>query len=228
MKHWIVFLASWVLSSLMVAHAQETAASPSASVETIQGIDVDAERQRIRRERAKSEEDYKRALKACYQTFAVNRCKQQALDLKIQNDNALRQQDIVLNDAVRKQRSDQALQRIEEKNSAEQQFKEQEERDQRRNAYLDKLQENLEKNEKQLQKQDEVEANRERYQQRLDDIQERRRVMAEKAAQAAKKREENDRKQQEAQKHRQSVQRDAAERKPDVPGLPLPSTSDKP
>ena len=228
MKHWIVFLASWVLSSLMVAHAQQTAVSPSASVETIQGIDVDAERQRIRRERAKSEEDYKRALKACYQTFAVNRCKQQALDLKIQNDNALRQQDIVLNDAVRKQRSDQALQRIEEKNSAEQQFKEQEERDQRRNAYLDKLQENLEKNEKQLQKQDEVEANRERYQQRLDDIQERRRVMAEKAAQAAKKREENDRKQQEAQKHRQSVQRDAAERKPDVPGLPLPSTSDKP
>ena len=52
--------------------------------------------------------------------------------------------------------------------------------------------------------------------------------MAEKAAQAAKKREENDRKQQEAQKHRKSVQRDAAERKPDVPGLPLPSTSDKP
>jgi hypothetical protein len=195
---------------------------------TIQGIDVDAERQRIRRERAKSEEDYKRALKACYQTFAVNRCKQQALDVKIKSDNALRQQDIVLNDAVRKQRSDQALQRIEEKNSAEQQFKEQEERDQRRKAYLDKLQENLEKNEKQLQKQDEVEANRERYQQRLDDIQERRRVMAEKAAQAAKKREENDRKQQEAQKHRQSVQRDAAERKPDVPGLPLPSTSDKP
>ena len=228
MKHGFIFLSAWVLSTLLVARAQAPAEVDKPAVETIQGLDVKAERQRIRQERAQSEDEYKRALKACYQTFAVNRCKQQALEIKIQRDNALRQQDIVINDAVRKQRSDQALQRTEDKNSAEQQLQDQQDRDERRNAYLDKLQENLEKNEKQLQKQDEVEANRERYQQRLDEIQDRRRAMADKAAQAAKKREDYERKQQEAQKHRQGVQNDAAERKPNVQGLPPPSSSDKP
>jgi hypothetical protein len=88
----------------------------------LQGLDPEAERKRIRAERAAADAQYKAALKLCYQKFAVNGCKQDALDEKIKRDNDLRRQETILNNAVRKQRGDKALLRLEDKQSQEKQF----------------------------------------------------------------------------------------------------------
>lgn len=203
-------------------------AMAQTDTDLLQGLDVDAERRRLRAEKDAVEADYKAALKACYQKFAANACKQDALDEKIKRGNALRQQEIVLNNAVRKQRGDKALLRTEDKQSPDKQLRDEEERLEQRNVHLDKLQANIEKNEKALDKELEVEANREKYQQRLDELQERQRKHQEKAAQAAQKRSEYLRKQEDAQKHREAVEKDTADRKPNVSPLPKPQNADIP
>lgn len=194
----------------------------------LQGLDPQAERKRIRSERDAADAEYKAALKLCYQKFAVNSCKQDALDVKIKRDNALRREEVILNNALRKQRGDKALLRLEDKQSQEKQLKDEEQRMEQRNLHLDKLQENIEKNEKHLDKQLESEASREKYEQRLQELRERQRKHEEKAAQAAQKRAEQLRKQEEADKHRKNVEKNAAERKPQVEDLPTPKPSDIP
>ena len=230
MKHLVYFILCGVLHLANPAWAQSSVAvdKAQASPELLQGLDVDAERKRIRAERDAVDAEYKAALKLCYQKFAVNSCKQDALDEKIKRDNDLRRQEIILNNAVRKQRGDKAQLRLEEKQSQEKQLKDEEQRMEQRNTHLDKLQENIEKNEKALDKALEIEANREQYRQRLEEIEERKRKHAEKAAQAAQKRADHQRKQEEADKHRKSVEKDAAERKPNMDTLPTPKPADMP
>jgi hypothetical protein len=150
------------------------------------------------------------------------------LDEKIKRDNDLRRQETILNNAVRKQRGDKALLRLEDKQSQERQLKDEEKRMEQRNVHLYKLQENLEKNEKHLDKQLDSEASREKYQQRLQELQERQRKHEEKAAQAAQKRAQVLRKQEEADKHRKNVEKEAAERNPNVQALPIPKPADIP
>ena len=230
MKYFFYLLLGCVLQLAGNASAQSTAplgATP-ASADLLQGLDLEAERKRIRADRAAADAQYKAALKLCYQKFAVNSCKQDALDEKIKRDNQLRSQETILNNALRKQRGDKALLRLEDKQSQEKQLRDEEDRMEQRNVHLDKLQENIEKNEKHLDKQLESEANQEKYQQRLQELQERRRKHEEKAAQSAQKRAELLRKQEEADKHRKNVEKDAAERNPNVQALPTPQPADIP
>lgn len=230
MKHLVYFILCGVLQLANPAWAQSSAAidKAQASPELLQGLDLDAERKRIRFERDLADTEYKTALKLCYQKFAVNSCKQDALDTKIKRDNDLRRQETILNNALRKQRGDKAQLRLEDRQSQEKQLKDEEQRMEQRNLHLDKLQENIEKNEKHLDKQLESEANREKYEQRLQELRERQRKHEEKAAQAAQKRAEQLRKQEEADKHRKNVEKNAAERKPQVEDLPTPKPSDIP
>lgn len=230
MKYFFYLLLKCVLQLAGNASAQSAAplgATP-ASADLLQGLDLEAERKRIRAERAAADAQYKAALKLCYQKFAVNSCKQDTLDEKIKRDNQLRSQETILNNALRKQRGDKALLRLEDKQSQEKQLRDEEDRMEQRNVHLDKLQENIEKNEKHLDKQLESEANQEKYQQRLQELQERRRKHEEKAAQSAQKRAELLRKQEEADKHRKNVEKDAAERNPNVQALPTPQPADIP
>lgn len=230
MKHFLGYL--WcgflLLASNALAQPASTVSGTQDDASLLQGLDLDAERKRIRSERDAADAEYKTALKLCFQKFAVNSCKQDALDEKIKRDNDLRRQEIILNNAVRKQRGDKALLRAEDKQSQEKQLKDEERRMEQRNVHLDKLQENIEKNEKAVDKALEIEENREKYQQRLKELEERQRKHEEKAAQAAQKRAEYLRKQEEADKHRSSVERDALERKPNVEPLPTPKPSDIP
>ena len=212
MKYFLYLLLGCVLQLAGNASAQSTAplgATP-ASADLLQGLDLEAERKRIRAERAAADAQYK------------------ALDEKIKRDNQLRSQETILNNALRKQRGDKALLRLEDKQSQEKQLRDEEDRMEQRNVHLDKLQENIEKNEKHLDKQLESEANQEKYQQRLQELQERRRKHEEKAAQSAQKRAELLRKQEEADKHRKNVEKEAAERNPNVQDLPTPKPADIP
>jgi colicin import membrane protein len=230
MKHFLYLLLWCVLPWAGNAFAQSAAPldATAASPDLLQGLDLEAERKRIRSEREKSDATYSATLKLCYQKFAVNGCKQDALDEKIKRDNDLRRQETILNNAVRKQRGDKALLRLEDKQSQERQLKDEEKRMEQRNVHLYKLQENLEKNEKHLDKQLDSEASREKYQQRLQELQERQRKHEEKAAQAAQKRAQVLRKQEEADKHRKNVEKEAAERNPNVQALPTPQPADIP
>lgn len=230
MKHFLALSWCGLLLLACSASAQPSPAvgSNQDDASLLQGLDLDAERKRIRSERDAADAEYRATLKLCFQKFAVNSCKQDALDEKIKRDNELRRQEIILNNAVRKQRGDKALLRSEDRQSQEKQLKDEERRMEQRNVHLDKLQENIEKNEKALDKELEIEANREKYQQRLQELQERQRKHDEKAAQAAQKRAEYLRKQEEADKRRSTVEKDAAERKPNVEALPTPKPSDIP
>ena len=216
-------LMSLVLS-LPVALAEEPVISTVAG-ETLQGLDLDKERQIIRERRQAADAEYKAALKLCYKKFAVNSCKQDALEKKIPVDNELRRQELILNNAARQQRGDKAFLRNEEKQSPEQQQQEQD-RLEKKNTFVDKLNENLDKNEKHLSKQQEIESNREKNQQRIDQVLERQRQHAEKAAQAEKKRADYQRKQDEAQKHKENAAKDSADQSKTAKPLPMPKASE--
>ena len=197
--------------------------------QSMQGINVEEERARIKSARDAATQEYKDTLKACYQQIMVSNCKMDAQQKKIEIDNDLRRKEILLNAYQRQQVTDKALQRIEEKQSAEKQTDAEDKRIEFHNTYLDKLQENLDKNEKYLQQQEEIEANREKYEKRMAEIKERQRRQQEKAAEVAKKRADYQRKLDEAEKHRQQVEADSANRKqPPEPPLPTPRPEDMP
>ncbi|MGV3571062.1 MAG: hypothetical protein ACO1PB_10725 [Ramlibacter sp.] len=77
--------------------------------------DVDAERRRIRDDRAQVDAAFDAAQQACYRRFAVNDC----LDAARRQRNAavadLRRQEVLLNDTERKRRAAQRLREIDER-----------------------------------------------------------------------------------------------------------------
>ena len=220
----IACLAS--LQCYVMAVTPNEATLPNSDVEQVQGIDIEKERKTISDKRIAADAQYKAALKLCYKKFAVNSCKQDALDQKIAVDNEMRSLELVINNAARQQRGDKAFLRNEEKQSLDKQLQQEQERLYKKNAYIDKLNENLEKNEKHLNKQLEIESNRDKTQQRLEEVQERQRKQAEKAAQVEIKRAEYLRKQEEAEKHRKNLAKDAADHSNTSRPLPKPKSSD--
>jgi len=228
MKSRLFFFGLLLTAINAIAAAPVEADQEAAATEKVQGLDVDKERQMIREKRKAADVEYKAALKLCFKKFAVNSCKQDALDKKIAIDNELRSQELVLNNAARQQRGDKAYLRNEERQSLDKQLQQEQERLEKKNAYIDKLEENLDKNEKYLNKQQEIESNREKNQQRIDDVLERQRKHAEKAAQAEKKRADYQRKLDEAQKHKEAVAKDAADQSKTAEPLPKPKATDIP
>jgi len=220
----IACLASMHIHATAVTPGEVTPANSEA--EQVQGIDIEKERKIIREKRIAADDLYKASLKLCYKKFAVNSCKQDALDQKIAVDNELRSLELVINNAARQQRGDKALIRNEEKQSLDKQLQQDQERLDKKNDYIDKLNENLEKNENYLNKQLEIESNREKNQQRLEEVQERQRKHAEKAAEVERKRAEYQRKQQEAETHRKNLAKDVANQSNTPRSLPKPKTTD--
>ncbi|HEY8360299.1 MAG TPA: hypothetical protein VIL30_22825 [Ramlibacter sp.] len=80
-----------------------------AAASPARGQDLDAERRRIRDERAQANATFQAEQKACYGRFAVNDCLQAA---RLQRNAAvadLRRQEVVLNDTERKRRAAERL-----------------------------------------------------------------------------------------------------------------------
>ena len=213
MKHFrSSFFAFLLLGPVAGVQAQEGLA---------QGLDLTAERERIKAERSQMEAEYSQSLRACYQKINVNSCKDDAFKIRLQKTNVLRAQERVLNDQERKQRSAAALKSIEEKNSVETQTEAAERRARSTQQHLDKLESNLEKNEARLEKEAREAENLEKNAQREQALRERQQAHQEKAAKAKAEREKHLQKMQEAKEHREQVERNRVQR--GTPGAaPLP------
>ena len=213
MKHFRSgFFAFLLLGTAVFVHAQDG---------LVQGLDLTAERERIKVERSQMEAEYSQSLRACYQKLNVNSCKDDAFKIRLQKTNALRYQERVLNDQERKQRSATALQSIEEKNSLETQTENAESRARSTQQHLDKLESNLEKNEARLEKEAREAENLEKNANRQRELSERQRAHQDKVEAAKAEREKHLKKMQAAKEHREQVDRNRVQR--GTPGAaPLP------
>ena len=213
MKHFRSgFFAFLLLGTVLFGHAQDG---------LVQGLDLTAERERIKAERSQMEAEYSQSLRACYQKLHVNSCKDDAFKIRLQKTNALRYQERVLNDQDRKQRSAAALQSIEEKNSLETQTEGAERRARSTQQHLDKLESNLEKNEARLEKESREAENLEKNANRQRELSERQRAHQDKVEAAKAEREKHLQKMQAAKEHREQVDRNHVQR--GTPGAaPLP------
>ena len=213
MKHFRSgFFAFLLLGTAVFVHAQDG---------LVQGLDLTAERERIKVERSQMEAEYSQSLRACYQKLNVNSCKDDAFKIRLQKTNALRYQERVLNDQERKQRSATALQSIEEKNSLETQTENAERRARSTQQHLDKLESNLEKNEARLEKEAREAENLEKNANRQRELSQRQRAHQDKVEAAKAEREKHLKKMQAAKEHREQVDRNRVQR--GTPGAaPLP------
>ena len=213
MKHFRSgFFAFLLLGTAVFVHAQDG---------LVQGLDLTAERERIKVERSQMEAEYSQSLRACYQKLNVNSCKDDAFKIRLQKTNALRYQERVLNDQERKQRSAAALQSIEEKNSLETKTEDAERRARSTQQHLDKHESNLEKNEARLEKEAREAENLEKNANRQRELSERQRAHQDKVEAAKAEREKHLKKMQAAKEHREQVDRNRVQR--GTPGAaPLP------
>ena len=84
-----------------------------------QPLDIEGERSRIQLERTREEAHYEQAEVACYARFAVTDCLR---DVRVHRREALarlRRQELALNDAERKRKALEQMERIEQKSSAQ-------------------------------------------------------------------------------------------------------------
>ena len=111
----LLSLLALVLISLC-AFSQATGSSASAAPP----LDSEGERSRIQAERAREEAQFEKDQAACYARFAVTDCIGQARVRRRAALDQLRGQEIVLNDAERKRKALEQMQRLEEKSSGQQ------------------------------------------------------------------------------------------------------------
>ena len=82
---------------------------------------IDAERARVDAERSQAEQLYAQQQYVCWKRFAVNRCLREARQERRRVLDALRQQDLALNERERRHAAAEQLQRIESNERAQQQ-----------------------------------------------------------------------------------------------------------
>ena len=82
-------------------------------------FDVEGERDRIQADRARAEARYERDEAACYAKFAVTNCLREVRARRREELADLRRQDIALNDAERKRKALEQIERIQQKSSAQ-------------------------------------------------------------------------------------------------------------
>lgn len=123
------------------ALAQPTAEAPVAGLGT--------EQARIAAERARLEAGFKAEEAACYRRFLVNACLEEIRPRRAEAMAELRRQEMSINEAERKAKGADQIQKIEEKNSAERQ---QQRADQEQKA-LEETTRRLERNEQRVQSQ---------------------------------------------------------------------------
>lgn len=199
----------------------------ASNAELVQGLDIRAERAQIAKDRKLSDDAYKAAVKVCFQQIAVNACKEDARQIKLQNDNEFRRRELVLNDAERRDNSAKALKSAEERQHAQSQEQEAERRREAQEQHLDKLQNNLDKREERLKKDADIAAHREARAKQLEEVLERQRAHEAKLKEAARNQEIHQRKLLDAQQHRLQVEQDRAKRNKSVEPLP-PRTDTQP
>lgn len=113
-------MRSKLLMGLLLACWQLLAAGQGPAL-PLQGLDAQAERQRIAHERADHEAVFLEAERECYNRFAVSDCLGTARkDRRLAMDE-LRRQELVLNDMERQTKALEALKRIEANLATQQQ-----------------------------------------------------------------------------------------------------------
>ncbi len=105
---------------LIIATAWSQPIDASPGIVAPVAVDSEGERSRIQAERAREEARYQLEESACYARFAVSDCLRKARAQRRQVLDKLRQQELVLNDAERRRKAQEQLERIKEKSSAQQ------------------------------------------------------------------------------------------------------------
>ena len=103
MKHLVVIVLGWL--AMYGAWADE--------LPTLQ--ERQANDARLQARRSAIDDEYKQALKACYQQFDVNNCRMQARERRIAADKELRPEELAHKAIERRIQADEARQRLEER-----------------------------------------------------------------------------------------------------------------
>ena len=112
-----VAMASWAQDASAPQRAMPAASAPSASTRWVDGLDLDAERARVGKERAAAQARQAEEEAVCRKSFAVTDCLDRTRRRWQPVLSDLRRQEVALNDADRKQRSADQQRKIEEKTS---------------------------------------------------------------------------------------------------------------
>lgn len=86
---------------------------------TTQPLDMDGERSRIQADRVRQEARYEAEEAACYARFAVTDCLREVRRRRRESLDDLRSQEVALNDAERKRKALEQIERIKDKSSAQ-------------------------------------------------------------------------------------------------------------
>jgi colicin import membrane protein len=199
-------------------------AVPPAKPGSAQAAD---ERERIGVERKAEEVRYSARRAQCYQRFAVDDCLNAESRLHRETLDGLKRREAVLNDAERRQRGEDALRRIQDKQANPPARDLPQERDRNRQAQQDREQRNADHAASRA-------ATAAQASQRRQQFEDRQKAQAEKAAERAQRRtqdtaerERYERRQVDAEQRRTGAQRrNAARTKP--PAAPLPDPAAKP
>lgn len=115
MKKFFSFFA--LLLIVLSAFAQPTDTATGSKSQPL--LDIEAERSRIQAERAREEARYQTEEAACYAKFAVTDCIRHVRVHRREALDELRRQTLALNDAERKRKALEQIERIKEKSSAQ-------------------------------------------------------------------------------------------------------------
>lgn len=108
-----------LFSALAVLLVSVTTFSQPTETGAAQSRGIEAERSRIQAERARDEALFEHEEAACYARFAVTDCLREVRVRRREALDDLRRQEVVLNDAERKRKGLEEMERIQEKSSAQ-------------------------------------------------------------------------------------------------------------
>jgi colicin import membrane protein len=108
-------LFTWARAQKGTEKTVSNATLASAPTALSQRAIEDQERARIVQEKASIAAQYDASKADCYQKFQVNSCLADARSVRISRNTAVKRQEVLLNDAQRKRRADEQLQRTQEK-----------------------------------------------------------------------------------------------------------------
>ena len=213
-------MKQWLLIGLLLGASVQAQEVPPTQEAPSQ---VQIQRARIAAERSKLTAQFDEQEAACYRKFAVNSC---LAPLKVKRREAmadLRRQDVILNDAERRRKGAEQLQKAEEKASLENQQKALERRQQIQRDLNARQERRMRKDQERLSmKQGAAEKTTDSVN-RMNDAQNKAQERAQKESQAAEKREQYEQKQREVQERRARLERKRLDQQGhEAQPLPLP------
>jgi colicin import membrane protein len=108
-------LFHWASAQNSTENTFSSVAAAAASTASAQRASEEQARARIVQEKAAIAAEYEATKVDCYQKFQVNSCLADARSVRISRSTAVKRQEVLLNDAQRKRRGDEQLQRTQEK-----------------------------------------------------------------------------------------------------------------